>query len=100
MNFPAAVYRRGRRIKIGVPPVRGKGSGLERHNRMFGADLGAHRAARTKIRIDPNLLVLYKKSGTGQIVDAIAVIFAFVADCKRSAVKLFHAFGEQGAGFL
>ena len=56
-------------------------------DRMFRTDLGAYGTSRAHIRIDPDPFLFNVKSGASQVVDAVAVIFAFFTDIKDLARK-------------
>ena len=65
---------------------------------MFRTNLGTNAAARTKVRIDVNIVLSDIKRGTGQIVDTIFVSFAFVTDKKGLSARFIQGFGKQYTG--
>ena len=67
---------------------------------MFRANLGTDTTARTQDRIDVNPVLLDKKGGTCQVVDAISVSFTLFTDEKRFPPGSFQGFAKQCAWFL
>ena len=66
---------------------------------MFRANLSTDTTARTQDRIDVNPVLLDKKGGTCQVVDAISVSFTFFTDKKGFSPGFFQGFGKQCAWF-
>jgi hypothetical protein len=62
--------------------------------------LGANGATGALIRINIDLFALGVKGRTGQLIDAIAVIFAFLANVKGLAPGFFKTLGIKSAGFF
>ena len=72
----------------------------DRQDGPFRTNLGANRAARAKIRIDMNLFAFDIESRAGKLIDAISVVFAFIADIKGLTPGFFKTLGIKGAGFF
>ena len=64
---------------------------------MFRANLGTDTTARTQDRIDVNPVLLDKKGGTCQVVDAISMPFTFFTDKKGFPAGFLQGFGKQCA---